>query len=499
MSPDEPEGQVTQPFQNWFAFENCGQAQIARLERAGQILSDRIYEDRTTSFTSCIADAFISETRGAAWSLEIAGNFQRAAQTRVRCTNNLAEECDGTHDFWACASVGITGERLTIANQLLNDPRQSDAVVAGVLAHELAHNYGYRHSATAFTAGYEHSVPAVVQSCVQLNNRLPSATPGEAVSRTNGIGGETILGPVGKLGGYSGEFDCGRDFISGVRVKAGDRVDSLRATCDSGRTSNWFGYVPDASVARTCAAGQVVIGVAGRAMDRLDRLQLICGDPSHATVNYLSADGGSGGRVFESRCPVGKAVRRLMVRSMTGIDQLQLVCDAVAEQTPHAPRAAFSSNTTSLGTMHYQRCSGNGVITALTGKAGARVDQLFGLCRVTTTTPSFQTGTPEHPLVPIVGGWGGTDFNMPCPAGEGLVGLRMRTGSRLDAIGPICAPLQVWAATGTGSRDVGALSGGSGGTLGRYMCPGREFLVGMNVAGGAEVERVDGVCRRLLP
>jgi hypothetical protein len=118
---------------------------------------------------------------------------------------------------------------------LLNHPRQSGAVVAGVLAHELAHNCGDRHSATGFTAGYEHSVPAVVQACAQLNNRLPSATPGEAVSRPNGIGGETILGPVGKLGGYPREFDCGRGFTSGVRVKSGDRVDSLRATCESGR------------------------------------------------------------------------------------------------------------------------------------------------------------------------------------------------------------------------------------------------------------------------
>jgi len=75
----------------------------------------------------------------------------------------------------------------------------------------------------------------------------------------------------------------------------------------------------------------------------------------------------------------------------------------------------------------------------------------------------------------IIGGGGGTPFDVQCPPGKFLVGLFGFTGQIVDGIGMLCAPwLPLHSAdqsATTGPPQDGKYFGGRGGNAARMMCP----------------------------
>lgn len=478
-----------QEFQNSVRFVGCGAPQIERLQRAANILSDRIYENQGRSMRACLLDGFLSNADGNLWASDIWAQFNRAGTTTFRCTSNLDSSCGGLSDWWGCAREG--SESVTLANQMINDPSVSDAQVAGLIAHELTHNYGHGHSGLA-DGEYDLTVPQRARSCVSNNNTMPTNESRAAMP------GEVELGPVGRMGGSPYEHGCTSDFVSGFRISSGSGIDAMGLRCQSGVTTALMGRWRNVVETRYCASGSVVVGVRGRAGSRLDQLQVICAPTSNLGVHTdLDPKGGDGGQPFESLCPAGKAVRRIRARSGSQIDSLQLVCDTVGRtfSAAHYPVAVGQTYGTQTGTSYQLRCSGDGALNALVGRAGARIDRLSGACSPTGATLPITAGGPEHIMVPVAGGGGGSEFRNACPNGELMVGVRVRSGSRIDALSPICAPPATWDAFSTGAHNLTTFSGGSGGTLRTAMCPSYRFLVGLNLWTGSEVDGLGIVCR----
>lgn len=489
-------------FKNSLSFSGCGTSQIEKIRRAANILSDRIYENQGASFRACLADAFLSHMHEGQWSSDIWMYFNRNAVTQFTCVSNMSTECADTTDWWGCASVGISGESMKLANQAVNDPNVSDAELAGVIAHELAHNYGHTHNVPG-DGEYEFTVPQQVRRCVSGGNRLALG-----FSRTSGIPLENELGPVGRMGGTrTFEKDCPyQDFIRGFRVSSVSRVDGLSLLCQDGTETIFYGGEPVPRATRDCGPDQVVVGVTGRAGATLDRMSVVCAPRSNLTATRtLASSGGTGGQPFERLCPPGKAVRRVRGRVGTEIDQLQLICDDVNGSGP--PGSALASwrsswlRGTQTGMPAALRCAGGGALTSLVGRAGARIDRLSGMCNSKSSaryTP-YVAGGAAHPMVPFVGGGsGGQPFTMSCPAGEAMVGFRVRSGSSIDGLSPVCAETTRWSRFADNDHDMAEFVGGSGGTLTRFRCPNYHFLVGFDTWSDSRVNGIMPTCRRML-
>ena len=73
--------------------------------------------------------------------------------------------------------------------------------------------------------------------------------------------------------------------------------------------------------------------------------------------------------------------------------------------------------------------------------------------------------------LPLIGGSGGNAFTRDCPKGSVLTGVRWRTGLALDGLGIACSPVLSNGSLGA-EVDVGAMTGGNGGTAGRGHCQG---------------------------
>ena len=264
---------------------------IACIEQP-RFLSDRIFERDPNDdlppaayipgsrLKACIADSFMSNIPFSGHPLEAWVAFTPAVTTRIRCTssNNFAgEECgDGTPDWWGCAAFQPFGfEKIILANIAINDPTLSDAVIAGLIAHELQHNYGAMHERLA-AEEYDMTVNQRVRACVGNNNRLPNAE-----SRTIGMPGEVELSYYGSGGGAPFEQFCSFNgataFATGLTVRSGDKIDALALECPNpafGGTVNLLvgGGGGTLRPARTCAAGEVFVGVRGRAGGTIDNL-----------------------------------------------------------------------------------------------------------------------------------------------------------------------------------------------------------------------------------
>jgi hypothetical protein len=92
---------------------------------------------------------------------------------------------------------------------------------------------------------------------------------------------------------------------------------------------------------------------------------------------------------------------------------------------------------------------------------------------------------------------GGSPYSIPCATGAAVVGFYGRSGSEIDAIGPVCAPIQLFERTDTtpwryevrgGTRTDTSTRGGGGGSPFRATCPANEFVIGVN---GRAADRMD--------
>jgi hypothetical protein len=509
-SGDEPVGEVQSAFQNSLTYVNCGPTNppsdpIIRINEFATILSNRIYNSASPDgweMLNCLSDSFLSYVNNAEWAGDIWKEFQRTGSTEITCASNLETACGSVYDYGGCAQVGISSEKVTIANQVILNTTYPVLGKAAILAHELAHNYGHRHPSGSDNDGeYKWTVPERAGSCAGSN--LGQLPPGE--SRTNGMPGEVELGYVGRFGGTPFEFAGARSqFVTGLRVTANATINGLQVRfSDSGNAESWstrVGGTAGVTTDRTCNAGDVVIGISGRARTIVNQLRIKCAPRNNLGASYdRDADGNANDIHYFSMCPAGKAVRQIRGRAGSSIDQLRVVCDDVGKSftADHSPHSVGSVVGSTSGVRFSLRCSGNGGFTKLVGRAtsgsGGLVQRLGGICKATGGTLPLATPGPEHPAIPWLGGHGGTAFTNACADGELMVGVTLRYGSAINAVGPVCAPANGWDNTSSGDHDL-SQNGGTGGSWTRKTCPYYQFLVGLEAWGTDKINGLQIVC-----
>jgi hypothetical protein len=493
----------TSAFQNWLGFVNCGAAQQAKLQQAGTFLSDRLYEAGGWRMYQCLDDAFLSNVNGHRTASEILDQLRTPGQTIIECTDSFHDECGNGHEWLGCAHVGISGERLEIANHFLLDPNVSEVAIAGVIAHEIAHNRGHRHGGLG-PGEYDLTANQQVRACV--SNLAPSGEPDPFGPRRSSIPAEVELGPAGHMGGAPFEQACrGSAFGNGLRIGHGSLADSLALHCTDGITRGPAGNASHQPVAdHVCSPGEVLVGVHGRSGALIDQLGAICA-PSNALNNpharrIFGPVGGDGGWYFASACPLDMAVRQIRGRAGNVIDRVQVVCETFSQHTfssAHTPHATGTSVGGAGGTRMQLQCAGKGGMQALVGRSDDLVDRLSAVCQPTQGFDPVVLVGPHHTL-PFAGGRGGAEFVNGCQSHELMVGLTVRSGKLIDAVQPVCADAVSWDRDWqTSRRPTGVWSGGTGGTEHTLLCPSFQFVVGLNISAGSLIDRLQLVCRDL--
>jgi len=104
------------------------------------------------------------------------------------------------------------------------------------------------------------------------------------------------------------------------------------------------------------------------------------------------------------------------------------------------------------------------------------------------------------------GGSGGSAFTLACPNNTVLVGIDGRSGARVDAITPVCAPLLVTPVAGspeysyavhTGTATTMGTVGGTGGSVFSSRCPADQVVISMVGRSGDNIDRIQLSCGAL--
>jgi hypothetical protein len=535
--------EVQSAFKNTFTFTNCGTEQdalIMNIRAFGSVLSNRIYENQGSTMRACLNDTFPSLANAGKWGGEIQSDYRRDTSTNITCSTNLSGVCGAGHDWWGCANV-VSGEAVTLANEMILDSSLTNPQKAALLAHELAHNYGNIHPlAGNGEVEYGWTVPERVRSCVEQSGRCTTnaecisgfcasgtcscsnnfqCESGNCVSgpsggrctypagqsRTNGMPAENELGYIGRFGGTPFELvGKNHQFVSGFTVRANATVNSLQVRhtdlFGNNFTSAVVGTQTGVLDSRLCNSNEVVVGISGRAGATINRLTVRCALRSNLSAQRdLTPSGDNNGIDYVSMCPAGKAVRHVRGRAGSTIDQIRLVCDDIGATfytDNHAPHRVGSRAGSASGVLFSLRCSGNGALSSFEGSTSPNLRRLGGLCRATGSSSPLTPSSVTHPASNWLGGTGGTGFTNACNANELMVGLQVRnaSGSSLTAIGPICADANGWDTNGGTPTRSPALSGASTGTVTSIQCPLFQFLVGLDAYGTSQVNGLHAVC-----
>jgi hypothetical protein len=303
---------VANAFQNKLEFVNCGEIQKEKLQEAANILSDSLFLDGGANMRDCLNDAFLSNSSGHRTASEIWFDFEAPGTTIIQCTDNFRTECAGSHSWWGCARIGISGERSDIANFFILDPNISPARIAGIMAHEIAHNNGHDHSNLG--PGEDRlTVNEQVRACVEsLTPQMPSRSS---------IPFEVELGPSGHIGGRPFELACsGNAFGRGLVIAHGWEIDNLALHCTDNAIHGPVGNVSHPKITQmVCSSTEVLVGIHGRSGWRVDQLGVWCAPianlGSTRVPRALGRVGGNGGLDFDSLCPPDMAVRRIQGRA----------------------------------------------------------------------------------------------------------------------------------------------------------------------------------------
>lgn len=148
---------------------------------------------------------------------------------------------------------------------------------------------------------------------------------------------------AGGNGGKDFTLSCSaNEVLVGVSGRADRLVDRVAAICQkvgsdgkptgSRRTTGGAGGNGGKAFTRTCASGQAVYAIRGRAASAVDRIQIAC-RPLNAqgrttgSTTWLATAGGNGGSAFgPNTCADGRPAKAIAGRSGMWIDQIRLGC-----------------------------------------------------------------------------------------------------------------------------------------------------------------------------
>ena len=127
------------------------------------------------------------------------------------------------------------------------------------------------------------------------------------------------------------------------------------------------------------------------------------------------------------------------------------------------------------------RFMGSGMMYNLTLRTGDLVDRVTSSFYVPSQPDNrFHPGDPSFTMA-FGGTAGGPQPAQTCSAGFAAIGLRGRSGKRLDALGLVCAEIRTNGEPNLNNLQVHPRQGGSGGTAFTDLCGAGEWLGGLSV------------------
>ena len=332
------------------------------------------------------------------------------------------------------------------------------------------------------------------------------------------VTGEVQLAAV--RGGDDGDpfsLICRTGYVAvGLEGSTGRRVDTIELQCREVLENGSLGDDID-STARAgvdsqdpyslaCPDGEAIVAIRGREDDSDIRAIGIDCAPVVPWVDegrgYERGDellGSSRGDDFIDHCSRGFFVAAVDGHHADIIHGLQVRCDRVAdinddrtfgpyergtetEELP--PRGGADARTAVL------ECKDDELPIGYVGRAGDRLDRLQLVCgRLAEDGGLTESGTSV-----VEGGTGGEEFEEYCPEDEAIVGLRGASGSQIDSLGLVCAPVAGWLEDGTGVHPWGRLRGGTGGSDFEDVCPEGMFLRDISAYTDGVFEALTGRC-----
>lgn len=158
--------------------------------------------------------------------------------------------------------------------------------------------------------------------------------------------------------------------------------------------------------------------------------------PAEAASSTPQA-GGTGGTAFTLTCPDGKALIGIKGKAASYVDSIRAVCarfDAIGQASGVVSTGVKGG---SGGQAYELRCPSGQVVTGLRGRAAGWVDQIGIVCaEISRTGEALATTAASVPF--RAGGAGGSSFSLDCPANEPGRGLKGRSGWYIDRIGLFC-------------------------------------------------------------
>lgn len=255
---------------------------------------------------------------------------------------------------------------------------------------------------------------------------------------------DTVLPPFGGPGGGAFTARCAQDkFLTGFALRTGDDVDAIRPLC-------------------VRMLGRSVAGM----IDVFPR-----------------QFGGTGGGPRELVCPIEAPLVTGMRIEVDGeatriVNGIQLFCGTTIGPAM-IPSPSFEGPVAGRPSWDERRCPAGQVAAGIDGRSGIWLDAVGLVCDQPkiTVPPTIADAT-----LPSIGGSGGVAFVAPCPQGQLLGGVDLRTGDWVDAIAPLC----IKDAAGRPNTQP-PMHGGSGGGPRQLVCPNEAPIVtGMYIQFGGQ-------------
>lgn len=492
----------TQELTNTYTTTSCTAGEISKIDAAMDFIDARLL---TSGYKQCLVDAFINQRGGVIAEDMIP--LLSAQSTQFECVTLVG----------ANASAGVppgppsnaSPEFMSIDEGYLADPTLTVAQLAGTIVHEATHSKGWNHPGDSTSVAYPWTVPVQAASC------MVDLQP-DGWMRSQPMG-DTELSPIGGDGGQAFMLRCpSGEQADGITIDSSSQhVNRFRLECSDGSSTNRVGSYKDSTQTKTtqCPSGYSLTGFHSRSGSVVNGVLSECRsnvDIANDTLgaNSLYWSGGSWTGTYTKRfCPLGMAVTGATGRAGARIDQVRWICEDIDGTTLPIPHA-YSLRGKRTGSSKIGLCSGHGVVRALHGHAGGEVDQLGVECYPSAVSsnglPSLLEGSTRRHGQDYNGGIGGPPFSDTCPAGKAMIGLRFRSGSRVDAVGGICAPMSTWASGSWASHTNTPMRGGQSGNYSALYCPQGEFLTGINSWAAytwqhqaITIHGVEPICRKL--
>jgi len=451
-----------------------------------------------TRLTACFKDALLSgfvdqrPGSGSTFVEDIVSRLGEDLPTHILC----APYSDG---FVGCSSSD--GQHLQCDPHVI-DNYPHDYPLAGLVLHELSHHYWDHPSGDEYNA----SIPSVAYMCIATLHWVSTPVPADeyAYRRSLASSAETTLPQVGlELESLIEPTYCAtNDYVSGFYgSSSGLAVDSLGAVCktlgsSATTTLPIAGSFNGTYYRNTCTSSEVAVGAWGRGVHELDAIGAVCAQEADVrngggAPQRTPAAGGQVSGIWERQCPPFQALKGLRLRAGNQVDRVELVCQDVRlpEEMRQHPAAAASTT----GDFSYrEQCQDHAVLTALETGADTNIRRLGAYCRIVDTgagtAVTLRDSDPKrYRIMASHGAWGTNPALDECPAGQGLIGLKVYfDGDVMAGISGHCASISDWSSGATSAAAVSdtPVRGRVTNSSDSPACLPSEFLVGWTLKEG---------------